>query len=426
MGRTSLIMVMGFNIMFAAMGFTISNVADWAYKNYVGYYERSVARQIAGSAANMAASELTFTPNWRVGSSNASMFTNVSFMGGTYTITTTDMDSARVRIEVVATYDSVTYTDTLLLGLSKFSKFAYFSNIEGTIYWTTGDTVWGPFHTQDQMKINGNPVFEGRTTALKGYTKTTGSKPQFLGGYQGGLNIPLPPNINSMDSVAKLGGLWLHGRNDIFMNLKPNGTVSISKMSWTAAPFKILTIDSLPFNHVIAVDSCNVHLKGFLKGQLTISCSQTGMTSTAAGNFWLDSSVVYNTNPLTNPASTDMLGLVCDNILWIKDTSYQNIPANGFTIQASMLSRAGGFGAQNYSTRPYAGQINLLGGIQQYQRQPVGTLGGTPVHIITGFGKNYRYDSRLMIMSPPMYPSTGAYEVLSWFEDVKRSNYFWQ
>ena len=53
MGRSSLIMVMGFNIIFASMSFTISNVADWGYKNYVGYYERTVGRQIAASAANI-------------------------------------------------------------------------------------------------------------------------------------------------------------------------------------------------------------------------------------------------------------------------------------------------------------------------------------------------------------------------------------
>ncbi len=433
MGRTSLIMVMGFNIIFAAMGFTISNVADWAYKNYVGYYERTVARQIGGSAANIAASDLTFTPNWRVGSSNASTYTNIPLMGGRYTITTTDMDSARVRINVIATYDSVTYTDTLLLGLSNFSKFAYYSRYEGSINWATGDTVWGPFHTQDKMTISGNPVFEGRTTSLNGYTKTSGSSPQFLGGYQTGVNIPLPATINSLDSMAKLNGLWLHGKKDIFMDFRRDGTISLRYNAWSTAPFRILRVDSLPFNGVIGVDSCNVHVKGRLRGRVTVSCSQSGISSTTtAGNFWLDSSIVYKSDPTIYPDSTDMLGLVCDNGLWIKDTSYNNITSRGFNLQASMLSRTSGLGAENYSTRGpggvtgYCGQLNLLGGVQQYQRQAVGTLGGTPVHIVSGFGKNYRYDTRLMIMSPPLYPTTGAYEVLSWFEDVKYGNWFWK
>jgi hypothetical protein len=56
----------------------------------------------------------------------------------------------------------------------------------------------------------------------------------------------------------------------------------------------------------------------------------------------------------------------------------------------------------------------MLGGIQQYQRGPVGTFSGSS--IVSGFRKNYRYDERLMIDSPPLYPTTGSYEVLSWYE----------
>ncbi len=437
MGRTSLLMVMGFNIIFAAMGFTISNVADWAYKNYVGYYERSVARQIAGSAANIAASDLTFVPNWRVGSSNASTYTNIPMMGGRYTITTTDLDSARVQVNVIASYDSVTYTDTLTLGLSNFSKFAYFSNIEGSINWTSSDTVWGPFHTQDNMNINGNPVFEGRTTSLLGYTKTSGSKPQFLGGYQKGVNIPLPTSFGNLDSAAKASGYWLHGnKRDVFIEFRRNGTLVFRYDSWTKGSFKVITIDSMPFNKIVGIDSCNVHVKGMLHGRLTISCRQmiTGSgASDNAGNFWLDSSIVYKSNPIQYPDSLDMLGLVCDNGLWIKDTSFNNVAAKGFTLHASMLSRTMGLGADNYDTRGpggskgYSGQIFMIGGIQQYQRQAVGTINsGPPVTIASGFGKNYVYDNRLMIMSPPLYPTTGAYEVLSWFEDVKAGNWFWK
>jgi hypothetical protein len=415
MGRTSLLMVLGFNIIFAIVGYTISNVASWAYQNYVDYYNRSVAREIAGSAANMGATNITITPNWRVG------YPKTNFNGGTFydSCISTAADSGRVRLCVVATYDGISYTDTVLLGLTKFSKFAYFSNVEGGINWATGDTVWGPFHSQDQLTVNGSPVFEGRTTSLLGYVKSpSSSTPQFLGGYESGVNIPLPANFNNMDSIAQAGGIWLHGTKDVYITLYGNAKAVLRYKAWTVAPFMIVKIDSFPFtlHQVIAVDSCNVHLRGVLRGQLTIACTQKTGSSTKAGNFWLDSSVVCFSDPLQVDTSKDMLGLVCDNGLWIKDTAYQNIPANGFTIQASMLSRTMGFGAENYNTRPIAGQINMLGGVQQYQRQAVGTLGGSPAHIVTGFGKNYRYDNRLLLVSPPFYPTTGTYEVLSWYE----------
>jgi hypothetical protein len=411
MGRTSILMVLGFNIIFAATGYTISNVAWWAYQNYESYYFKSVAREIAGSAANMAASNITMTPNWRDG------YTNITFNGGTYSVTclSTAADSGRVRVCVVSNFSGISYTDTVLLGLTRFSKFAYFSNVEGSINWATGDTIWGPFHSQDRLTINGSPVFQGKTSSLLGYTKNpTSSTPQFNGGFESGVNIPLPASFNNMDSIAQNGGYWLHGTKDVYIYLRGDGRAIFRYNAWTVPSFKVMKLDSFPFNQVIAVDSCNVHVRGILQGQLTIACTQKTGSSTKAGNIWLDSSVVCFSDPLKVDTSKDMLGLVCDNGLWIKDTAYQNIQVNGFTIQASMLSRTSGFGAQNYSSRPIAGQIQLLGGVQQYQRQAVGTLNNGAID--HGFGKNYRYDTRLLINGPPFYPTTGTYEVLSWYE----------
>ena len=417
MGRTSLLMVMGFNILFAAMGYTISNVAGWGYKNYVGYFERSMAREIAESATNMALNEIDMQSNWRAG------YSNVSFNGGTYTVTTPDADSGRFRVCVIAQYDSVTYTDTLLMGLKMFSDFAYFSNLEGSINWATGDTIWGPFHTQDKMTIDGHPVFEGYTTAKKGYSVSSGS-PTFLGGYKKGVDIPLPTNFNNLVSTAQAGGAVFTSQ-DIYLRLNPDGTATYTVGSWSATPVTTVAITSLAPNGVLAVSGGNLHLKGVLSGQLTVSAVQNGVSG--KGNVYFDSSVVYNNDPLANPGvtSTDMLGIVCDNNAIISDNANNDNPANGIHIEASILSRTGGLTAQNYDSRPYCGNITLLGGIQQYQRGPVGTIGSGGT-IATGFNKNYHYDDRLRISSPPMYPTTGTFQVLSWFETVTNSNWFWK
>ncbi len=66
------------------------------------------------------------------------------------------------------------------------------------------------------------------------------------------------------------------------------------------------------------------------------------------------------------------------------------------------------------ATRPPSGTIDLLGGIIQYQREAVGTFGYGGIS--SGFNKRYRYDDRLMRISPPRYPGTGIFEILSWFE----------
>ncbi|HEY6437259.1 MAG TPA: hypothetical protein VIY47_11770, partial [Ignavibacteriaceae bacterium] len=75
----------------------------------------------------------------------------------------------------------------------------------------------------------------------------------------------------------------------------------------------------------------------------------------------------------------------------------------------------GGFGAVNHNTRPKSGNINLLGGIIQNTRKAVGMF-GSDGKIKNGFAKRYAYDNRLLVASPPFFPGTGGFEIVSWYE----------
>ena len=412
MGRSSLLMVMGFNIVFAIMGFNLSKTATDAYDNYVSYYNRSVARHIASSAANMAASAITFTPNWRDG------YSNISFGGGTFSCTMSDLDSGRIKATITSNYYGVAYASEITLGLSKFSKFAYYSMNEGGIYFANTDSVFGPIHTQDKLYISGStpgPTFMGKATSKLGIQKQTPSaKPNFLGGYQSGVDIALPTDLSNMRGIAKTAapnnGKYFSKQN-IFMEFKGDGTVTWRVGSWTASATTELISTFAP-NGVMVADSANIHVKGVMKGQLTITALR-GAVGSGTGKVRFDSSVVYKDNPLAGP-STDMLGIVADDSLIIADNANNNDPSKGVNIHATMLSKDQGLGAEHHSTRPIAGALTLLGGIQQKNRNAVGTLSGGSIN--HGFRKNYRYDDRLLVTSPPSYPNTGAYEVLSWFE----------
>jgi len=64
------------------------------------------------------------------------------------------------------------------------------------------------------------------------------------------------------------------------------------------------------------------------------------------------------------------------------------------------------------------GTLSLLGGLIQYARGPVGThSAGTK---ITGYSKNYNYDTRMANPAggylPPYFPTTGQYEKIYWKE----------
>ena len=107
-----------------------------------------------------------------------------------------------------------------------------------------------------------------------------------------------------------------------------------------------------------------------------------------------------------------MLGICSENNVIIANNAANN---SNISVHASIFSRTGGFTAEDYNTRPVSGTIHLVGGIQQYQRGPVGQFLSGSV-IIHGFQKNYRYDERLMYEEPPFYPRTRNLEILSWYE----------
>lgn len=409
MGRSSIIMVMGFNVIFALMGFSLSRVSSDALKNYAVYYTTSQVHNIAASAANIACNQIFFTPNWRDG------YSNVHLGGGTYSVQVRDLPNMRIQVTARATmqgpnantgiYEDKTSTIVIVMQPSSFSKFGYYSAVEGSIWWITGDTVWGPFHTEDKLHINGNPVFMGKTTAKKGMTQKSGSHPEFHGGYQSGVSIGLPSDMNPMVAAAGSGGHYVSGK-DVSLTLNADGTITYQEGT---DPAQTVPLSTYAPNGVIAVDGGNIRLKGTLNGRVTIAALKK---SGSGGTVMLDDDVVYHTSP-DDPSCTDMLGIVSDDDVLVTENAANNSDIN---IDASIFCKNGGFGAENYNSRPPSGTINLRGGIQMYQRGPVGTFNSSTHEITHGFSKNYRYDNRLLTDLPPMYPTTGSYEVVSWYE----------
>ncbi|MEJ2493070.1 MAG: hypothetical protein P8Y79_01945, partial [Ignavibacteriaceae bacterium] len=116
-------------------------------------------------------------------------------------------------------------------------------------------------------------------------------------------------------------------------------------------------------------------------------------------------------DPRTDRTSTDLFGIIAEENVLITENAANN---NNINIDASIFCENGGFGTKNYDRRPDSGNINLLGGIIQDTRQPVGTFSSYGVS--SGFSKRYMYDNRLLVASPPMFPGTGSFEIVAWYE----------
>jgi hypothetical protein len=402
MGKYSIMLVFALAVMLGVILPNVHGLGHRSVENFLQYAMKTQSHNLAVSGANAAATHIYLDPGWRSG------FEEMEVNGGIYDVDVTDLDSNRIQILSVGRMTDK-YVDTVKVVLkgSSFSRFAYYSKVEGNITWITGDTVWGPFHTQDRMKISGSPVYKGPASARLG-TSPTNTAAKFEGGFTKGVNIDLPLNLDNTEEGAADGGRVV-ASGDLWLNF--NGTNVEWKTSAAGTP-TVTALSDFSSNGVILVDAGNVHVQGTLDGRVTV-CAQAGGVA-GAGNIYIDDDIKYTNDPRVGP-STNILGLISENSTIITDNAANN---SNVTIQAAIFCHKGGLTAQNYNSRPVAGKINLLGGVVQYQRGAVGTYSnssGTPT-ISSGFLKNYRYDDRFYVDAPPFYPWTGVYQIVTWMD----------
>lgn len=409
-GKATFFIIIGFTIVFMVAIKNFGRISTDSVGNMVDYYSEMIAHNISVSGANLASNQIFVDPTWTGG------YSNQNFSGGKLDVNVQVLDVFKNirQITSTGTYHGTTSIVKVTLSPSKFSKFAYFSVSEGSnIWWYGTDTVWGPFHTQDNLRAWNHPVFFGKASSLKGLiyygNKKDANKPYFLGGYEPGVSLPLPTDaVDNMESAADDGGLKFENKDTVYLNFA-NDSLKY-KYSYGAAYTTIYLPDASP-NGMIFAKNAVVRLKGTVKGQYTIGCNST-TTSTNKGTVWLDDNIIYDKDPRQHPNSTSMLGICAENNVWITKNTANN---SSIDIQASIYCEKGSFAAQDHDSRPVSGNINLLGGIIHKTRGAVG-LGGTNGTIANGFAKRYKYDERFLVASPPFFPGTGGFEIVSWLE----------
>jgi hypothetical protein len=241
-----------------------------------------------------------------------------------------------------------------------------------------------------------------------------------------GLNTYVQFNPDGSVTVRTGTNGW--AENSSAMNASPNST--IPKCTTYAS------ITALATSGVFLVQDAELHVKGTLFApngsfaNITLGCVDQTKGS-GLSKVYIDSSLVYKNPPPTarnpNPspqAANTMLGIVASNNILVSEYVNHNTntdshgnplgtPNQNVTIDASIFSQTGGFGAENYASRSSDGKLTVIGGIQQATRQPVGTT-GTPG---TGFKKDYDYDSNLNAQSPNGYPKT-PFVVSDWIDNL--------
>ena len=304
---------------------------------------------------------------------------------------------------------------TVTMRVESFAKYAYFTDKEtsqggrSTIWFFDGDVITGPLHSNSRINICGAPQFRGKVTSTAEsfnfyHGGPPGDNPTFEDGYELEVDkrdMRKAINLASLRSAAESGGLKLKCQSAQVV-LNASGTLSYRTKKgrrWSSWRTR-----SLPANGVMYVDG-DVSVKGTLNGQLTIAVGH-GKT------IEIPDDIRYHVDP-SDPSCTDMLGLVAGHEVLVTKSSPRGAD---LTIHASIMVFDTSFVVDRYARIPAMGDLKVVGGIIQKHRGPVGTFNARTGRKVSGYSKDYQYDTRMVGSTPPLFPTTGEYEFVSYQE----------
>jgi len=347
-----------------------------------------------------------------------------SLGGGTYSVVITDLGAIgassnirRYKVTSTGTLNNVNSVLTNYVQVDNYARYLWFTDREvfsgSNVWFWTEDHLDGPTHTNGHFNIAGNPVFESEVRSVDDYlryynngnninsTSLTNSPydmPDFQEGVDfGAESISMPSQALSLRSAAATSGLYLRGNTTVVLNSDGTMNVTNSRKGWNNRNM------ALPANGALFVYSGSLTVSGTLNGSLTVG---------ASGDVVIPNSILYADDPRVNPASDDTLGIISESDIVIDDAAPTNLE-----IDACAMALNTSFMMENWWVGPAKGTLTVYGGIIQDERGPVGTFNGTTGQKVSGYSKNYSYDSRLLGSPPPFMPTTGDYVTLSWEEN---------
>lgn len=425
-GKGTLLIVLGFAISFLAFGRHFLNLTKRSTDNLVDYYSETRVHNIAVSAANFACNELFLDGNWNAG------FSKTSYQDGEYEVEVRDTLVDLKVIEAIGYYNNIKDVVRIIMQPSSFSKFAWYTGNMSSKIFITGDTVWGPFHTQSELNIGGDAVFWGKATTLKGINYVDKSaKPKFYGGIEHGVDIPLPVNYQfdeqrnaALDGVNNHGGSSYFENTDVWLTFFDDGTVEYRTgtgpdSSTYSAPVKE-SLSTFAPNGVMYLKKGDIYMSGTVNGQITVGTGES--SGTGSGNVYLVNDITYPDDPMVwdsgenkyvpNDNCQNMLGILATNNVIIADND-ANVLNKDIHVDASIFCAQGGFMLEN-STIPPSGSLYLRGGVVAAKEEILATTKKDA--LTSGYKKHVIFDERFLLNVPPKFPKTGKLEVISWYE----------
>jgi len=441
-GKASLLVILGFTLIFLILGYFWGRVATRSVDNQTSYYKNTIAHNLAVSGANLGLNEVFQDPDWNTG------FSDLPYENGLVNVSVNIQDSISKMLTSVGNFMGIDREVRVKLMKSTFAKYAWFiasvSTGSKTRPFITGDTLWGAFHSNQFLMIDGDPQFFGKVSTEKGINQSPGSNPFFAEGVTTGVEVPFDNNYNFSDQYTAAqegliqGGsnffsnenVWLTFRSDGYIDYRTgpsNARDDSTKYSW---PPIHLRLDEMAPTGIIFVQRGNLVLSGTLNGQITVVADQSSGAG-GAGNIYLVDDIVYSSEPMVrnefgifvpNNECTDLLGIEASNNIIISSSVesggwQKNILDGDIRVHAGIFCVSGGFQLDGLGTTVNfpTGSIYLTGSMTAGKEEQVAQVDGS-FNVIAGYNRFVVLDERFLVTPPLLFPYSGNYEIISWYE----------
>jgi hypothetical protein len=426
MGKAILIYVTGLSLIVGTVLYSINARSLESFDTYTLYFARTMAHNAASAGANIGTQRCLEDPNYETD------MLDQSFGGGQFS---SDIQRATdsTRIVTVSKFPigGMWIRDTVIAVLkhTNFSKYGWFTESEKNGYvgcpyygasdWKiTGDSVFGPAHTNSKFNLAGRPYFNDKVTATNAPTLMSmgGQKaPIYNAGYQWGITVsrPLTNLPNLLNTATSQGGLLAASGNDVGLNFFNDGNVAVRIPPSTGA----VRNDTVPLATlapvgIIVANGSDLRIQGTYAGKVTVVALKGSTTN--KGNVWIDGNgITAAQSPRGNPLSPDMLGIVAEQSTYISRNDSRT-SSSVLNIEASVYCHNGELTAYQFWQIGLHGRVNLFGGVTQKTAGSLGVFNSSGIQ--NGFFYSIRHDQRFLTTAPPHFPASTKYELASWWE----------
>ena len=289
--------------------------------------------------------------------------------------------------------------------LPTYAKFALWMAENGEIYFIGGEEFDGHVHSNDKLwfaDVSGiGPIFhEEASSALDEYggsiLNTTFDKGFFLNSSQGHMSEVNFPELNSR---ATQYGLVLEGQTDIEF-VGDSMKITNERKGWTDHVLPIGEDQLVYIKDSVSGDPSTQAAKATIEGG-----TLDGRISIVTENdILIQGNIYYSEDPSIIDTSDDALGLISKDDVWIHQDAPNDLHVDAAILAAGQLANnRGSFGVLDYWEGDPRGELIIYGSIVQDKRGGVGTF-SSEVGSLSGYTKNYSFDTRFGDAAPPYYP----------------------